>query len=142
MKKIIILLLLLITSISQAQPKKSFELYDSLNTSRRAITADLNGFLYVDVIFRGLTTNDTIRIYNLLDSVEGSGYSKFTRDTIPSYLRDLNLYTESDSGFIRATASPFNVAVLNPNINKLLIRWIDSNFDSHTVYLRIRGRNY
>lgn len=142
MKKIIILLLLLIASISYAQPKKSFELYDSLNTSRRAITADLNGFLYVDVVFRGLTTNDTIRIYNLLDSVRESEYTKFTRDTIPCYLRDLNLYTEADSGFIRATASPFNVSVLNPNINKLLIRWTDSNFDSHTIYLRIRGRNY
>ena len=147
MKKLIVLFLLL-TGISQAQQSKSFEWYDSLTSSRTAVTVDVSGFLYVDVVFKGLATSDSLRLYNMTDSVVirglGSGglqYSKFTKDTIPTYLRDLNLYTEVDSGMVKGLASPLDMAVLNPNLNKLYIKWTDSVF-GHTIYLRVRGRNY
>jgi len=139
MKKLIIFILLLVAGVSQAQQPKMGEWLDSLTSSRTAFKVDIAGSQIVTVDFRALTTADTVRVYNFLDSASGYNATKFTRDTIPVSMK--NLGTNADLAdpetMIRNIASPLEVEVQQRNVNKLFFKSGDTALD-HTIYIRIR----
>lgn len=146
MKKLIIFILLLVAGVSQGQDQKRFEYLDSLNSTRTKFTIDVKGYSEILVDFRGLTTADSIRLYNLLDSASGLTATKFTRDTIPVKFTNTSAQADSINGmfirnYVKYVASPYDIQLINPGINKLFIKSLDSGAGvlDHTIYIRVRG---
>jgi len=142
MKTIIVILLLIAGTQLQAQQSRQFEWLDSLTASRPIISVDARGWKDVTVYFKGLTTADSVRVYNQLDSATGYNATKFGMDTIACAMRDLTTNTDVVAkGLIKALASPLDMWVLNPLLNKLFFKNTDTALD-HTIYVRIRGIIY
>lgn len=120
----------------ETQAQRVYEKIDSLETGRTTFSLDVSGFLYTSVIFESLVSTDSVKIYNVTDSV-----SKYLNgDTVACYLRNLSTYAEYSSGLVNGLTADLEIQPLNPNIKKLYIKFL--NPASLTIYFRVRGITY
>jgi len=134
MKTIILVALVAIFASMEAnaQAERVYQT-DSMKSGRTSASFFINSrHNYNTVMFKNLVNTDSVRVYNV---------NEFG-DTTAVALRNLNDYSDLRDNLIAGySTGNYEFLVLNPNVYRLVIKWVRTASLSKTITVRRRGNN-
>lgn len=130
MKRIFVILFLLISTGLMAQAERVYQT-DSVKSGRAAVSFLVNSrHNYNTVMLKSLISSDSVKIYAVNE----------TNDTTAVALRNLQTWSDLSSNLITGLTGNYEFLVLNPNIYRLVVKYVKATI-SKTILLRRRGNN-
>lgn len=130
MKKMFVILFLLISTGLMAQAERVYQT-DSVKSGRAAVSFLVNSrHNYNTVMLKSLISSDSVKIYAVNE----------TNDTTAVALRNLQTWSDLSSNLITGLTGNYEFLVLNPNIYRLVVKYVKATI-SKTIPIRRRGNN-
>ena len=130
MKRIFVILFLLITTGLMAQAERVYQT-DSVKSGRATVSFLVNSrHNYNTVMLKSLISSDSVKIYAVNE----------TNDTTAVALRNLQGWFDLPSNLITGLTGNYEFLVLNPNIYRLVVKYVKATI-SKTIPIRRRGNN-
>lgn len=130
MKRIFVILFLLISTGLMAQAERVYQT-DSVKSGRAAVSFLVNSrHNYNTVMLKSLISSDSVKIYAVNE----------TNDTTAVALRNLQTWSDLSSNLITGLTGNYEFLVLNPNIYRLVVKYVKATI-SKTISIRRRGNN-
>ncbi|MBL8008110.1 MAG: hypothetical protein JNJ56_11305 [Ignavibacteria bacterium] len=130
MKRIFVILFLLISTGLMAQAERVYQT-DSVKSGRAAVSFLVNSrHNYNTVMLKSLISSDSVKIYAVNE----------TNDTTAVALRNLQTWSDLSSNLITGLTGNYEFLVLNPNIYRLVVKYVKATI-SKTIPIRRRGNN-
>lgn len=130
MKKMFVILFLLISTGLMAQAERVYQT-DSVKSGRATVSFLVNSrHNYNTVMLKSLISSDSVKIYAVNE----------TNDTTAVALRNLQTWSDLSSNLITGLTGNYEFLVLNPNIYRLVVKYVKATI-SKTIPIRRRGNN-
>lgn len=130
MKRIFVILFLLISTGLMAQAERVYQT-DSVKSGRATVSFLVNSrHNYNTVMLKSLISSDSVKIYAVNE----------TNDTTAVALRNLQTWSDLPSNLITGLTGNYEFLVLNPNIYRLVVKYVKATI-SKTIPIRRRGNN-
>lgn len=130
MKRIFVILFLLISTGLMAQAERVYQT-DSVKSGRATVSFLVNSrHNYNTVMLKSLISSDSVKIYAVNE----------TNDTTAVALRNLQTWSDLSSNLITGLTGNYEFLVLNPNIYRLVVKYVKATI-SKTIPIRRRGNN-